>query len=275
MRTTLVTRSALFAGAIAMLSRGPAPAQEPARVAQAGPVASHEALVAELCNGDVDVAIGPRPMTHEERAACARAGRRAFEVPVGYDAIVVARPAGDAWIDALSPAEIARAFGRAGEGERTLASTLRAGLPDAPLRLVVPARGTPARALLDELLLPAGGLRGDVEAARDGAALAHLTAPGLIASAPLGALPAGLVPVAIDEGRGAPVAPTIEAVQRHAYASLARLVYAHAAASGASRPDVASALATLVDAPAPRLVPLSDEARAFAHAGLAARARPR
>jgi hypothetical protein len=286
-----MARRALVAGALALL---PVPAPEdagPVRVVVPPSVegdapgrstspdvarlarvehASADEGVARLCAGQADVALGPRPMTHDERVACARAGRPAFDLPIGYQVLAVVARADDAWLDALTTPELARAFTRAAEGEPTRAADVRAGWPDTPLRLAAPAPGSAARALLEELAVLPGGAREDATPIATAAELASIAGPALLALAllpPDGALPAGLRAVPVG---GAPATPA--AVRRHAYRDLARLVYAHAAAASVARPDAATLLAGMVDAP-PDLVPLSDEARAFAHAGLAARAR--
>ena len=120
------TRGVLFAGALALAAGPTAPDGAPVRVATAAPSieasaapglrvarAPHEAANAELCEGALDVVTGPRPMTHAEREACARAGRPAFEVPIGYEALVVVTPDDVQMIDSTT----AKAHRSAGGGK--------------------------------------------------------------------------------------------------------------------------------------------------------------
>ena len=284
------THRVLFAGAVALAAGPTASEGATVRVATAATSidagasqnvrvsrASHDEAIGRLCGGAFDVVTGPRPMSHAERSACAVAGRPAFEVPIGYEALVVV--AEDApWMDAITTSEIARAFGRSASGERTRASDLRAGWPDTPITLAAEAR-VEGRLAVEDTAPLAGGVRDDVTRVASAAGLAPRPSEALIAILRYdarAALPATLraVPVVEDAQGATPIAPSPRTLQRHEYRALARLAYAHATAPTATRPAVLAVLTRLIDAPTD-LVAVSDEARAFAHAQLAVRAHGR
>ena len=89
----------------------------------------------KFCKGEVDVTGASRPIKPTEVELCARGGIEYVELPVAYDGIaVVVHPDND-WAERLTVAELKKIWEPAAQGAVTRWSDVRAGWPDAPLRL--------------------------------------------------------------------------------------------------------------------------------------------
>lgn len=93
-----------------------------------------------FCAGEADVLQTTRDATDEEKALCAENGVEPYTVELGFEALVVAVPAGNDWIECMD-AELAAKLFHAGTEETpalTKWNEINADWPDADILLVVP-----------------------------------------------------------------------------------------------------------------------------------------
>lgn len=97
-----------------------------------------------FCTGEADVLAATRPPTDEELTQCEANGVTPFTLDLGYQALVIAVPAGADWVECLD-SEAAASLLRTGTDEAPAAATWRDVTPDWPdraLLLVAPPRQT-------------------------------------------------------------------------------------------------------------------------------------
>ncbi len=97
-----------------------------------------------FCAGEADVLVATRPPTDDELAQCEANGVTPFTLDLGYQALLIAVPAGADWVECLDSATAASLL-RAGSEETPAAATWRDVNPDWPdrdLLLVAPPRQT-------------------------------------------------------------------------------------------------------------------------------------
>lgn len=185
-----------------------------------------------LCRGEVAIASASRPMTSLEQDACRAAGVRWVELPVALDAIVVAVPPTNTWVDALTVDELRLLWSRHAEQRVRSWSQVRAGFPDRPIRLFGAGvdSGT-FDAFTRAVTGTPGDSRGDYTASEDDNLIvqgvaADPDALGYVGFAYYDAHREKLRAVPIRASiADAPVAPTLESVRTGAYAPLSRPVF--------------------------------------------------
>ena len=108
-----------------------------------------------FCNGEIDVLQTTRLATDEEVALCTASGIDPYLVDLGYQALVLAVPAGNDWLECMTP-EIAALLLRAGAEDQpapTKWNEINADWPDSDILLVVPPLSTGASDFLAFTLL--------------------------------------------------------------------------------------------------------------------------
>ncbi|HEY9693138.1 MAG TPA: PstS family phosphate ABC transporter substrate-binding protein [Oculatellaceae cyanobacterium] len=88
----------------------------------------------KFCRNEIDIADASRPILAKEMAACRAAGVQYIELPVAYDAltVVVNRQSP---VSNLTTAELKKMWEPTAQGRVSRWNQVRAGLPNAPLRL--------------------------------------------------------------------------------------------------------------------------------------------
>ncbi len=97
-----------------------------------------------FCSGEADVLQTTRDATDEEKALCDQNSIDPYTIDLGYEALVVAVPAGNDWIECMD-ADLAGRLFRAGSDETpavTKWSDLNPEWPDTDIMLVLPPYGT-------------------------------------------------------------------------------------------------------------------------------------
>ena len=97
-----------------------------------------------FCSGDADVLQTTRDATDEEKALCDQNGIDPYVIDLGYEALVVAVPAGNDWIECVD-ADLAGRLFRAGNDQTpavTKWSDLNPDWPDKEILFVLPPYGT-------------------------------------------------------------------------------------------------------------------------------------
>ncbi|MGH7214569.1 MAG: PstS family phosphate ABC transporter substrate-binding protein [Tepidisphaeraceae bacterium] len=89
----------------------------------------------KFVRGETDISDASRPILAKEMEEAKKNGIEYIELPVAFDALtVVVNPSND-WVDQLTPEELKKMWHPDSEGKVSKWSQVRAGWPDAPLKL--------------------------------------------------------------------------------------------------------------------------------------------
>jgi phosphate transport system substrate-binding protein len=198
---------------------------------------------ARLCAGALPLTIAARQPSADEQRACEAAAIDLVEIPLAFDAVVLAVPRSNDFVDHLTVDELRAIWSPASRGRALRWSDVREGWPDAPLRLYGPAVDDGA---LDSL---SAALFDDPEARRDDYAVAderHLAAAILGDADALGAMSyeayrprrhhVRAVPIVNDDGVA--VFPSEETVSDGLYRPLTRPIAVYVSAAALDDPAV-------------------------------------
>jgi phosphate transport system substrate-binding protein len=197
----------------------------------------------KFCRGETDVQDASRPILRPEMEACARAGVQYVELPVAFDALTVVVHPTNTWAEAMSVAELKKIWEPAAQGRITRWSQVRAGWPDAPLKLFGAGADSGTFDYFTEAVVGrAKASRGDYTASEDDNVLVQGVARdryalGYFGFAYFEANRSRLKAVAIDGGRG-PVAPSRETVENGRYVPLSRPIFIYVSQRAAQRREV-------------------------------------
>lgn len=89
----------------------------------------------KLCRNEIDITQASRPILQDEMAACQAAGVDYIELPVAYDALTVVINPKNAFIDALTVAELKTMWEPAAQNKIKSWQQVNPAWPDRPLRL--------------------------------------------------------------------------------------------------------------------------------------------
>ncbi len=89
----------------------------------------------KFCRGETDVQDASRPISKEEMEVCSKAGIKYFELPIAYDAMVVAVNPKNTWVKELTVEDLKKMWEPAAQGKIMKWNQVRAEWPDAPLNL--------------------------------------------------------------------------------------------------------------------------------------------
>jgi phosphate transport system substrate-binding protein len=89
----------------------------------------------KFCRGETDISNASRPILQKEIDECKKAGIRYIELPVAYDALTVVVNPGNTWAKNLTVAELKKMWEPGAQGKINNWSQIRAGFPNAPLKL--------------------------------------------------------------------------------------------------------------------------------------------
>ncbi|MFM2062689.1 MAG: hypothetical protein RLZZ507_2359 [Cyanobacteriota bacterium] len=89
----------------------------------------------KFCRGETDISNASRPILQKEIDECKKAGIRYIEIPVAYDALTVVVNPANTWAKNLTVAELKKMWEPAAQGKVNNWNQIRAGFPNAPLKL--------------------------------------------------------------------------------------------------------------------------------------------
>ncbi len=229
---------------------------------------------AKFARGETDLSNASRPVKPEEGEAARAGGYGLIELPIAYDGLaVVAHPETD-WVDCLTLAELRRIWEPDSDADSW--ADVRAGFPDAELRLYGPGTGSGTYDYFTATVVGAeGASRTDFTASEDDNVLVQGVggdegALGFFGLAYYEENAERLKLLAVDGGDGC-VRPSPETVQGGAYHPLARPEFVYVRADRAGDPAVDAFVRYFLEFAAPLArevgaVPLSDAGYALARA---------
>lgn len=226
-----------------------------------------------FCAGETDISNASRPIKEEEIENCKQNGIEYIELPVAYDGLaVLANPAND-WVDCLTVDELKKIWEPAAQGKIKNWNQVRAGFPDRPLHLYGP--GTDSGTFdyfTDEIVGEEGASRGDFTPSEDDNVLVQgisgeENALGYFGYAYYQANQEEMKLLAVDNGDGKCVQPSIETVRTGTYKPLSRPLFIYVKKAATEKPQVkafvdfllSASFIPLVQSPEVGYIALSDE----------------
>ena len=198
----------------------------------------------KFCRGETDMANASRPISAEEMEACRKAGIKYVEVPVAFDALTVVINPTNTWAKTLTIAELRKMWEPAAQGRITSWNQVNPKFPKEKLMLFGPGADSGTFDYFTEAVNgKAKSSRGDYTASEDDNTLVqgvenNRSALGYFGFAYYAAHKDKLTAVAIDNGKGKGVLPSLENVTNGTYNPLSRPLFVYVRDSSAKRPEV-------------------------------------
>ncbi|MTJ10206.1 PstS family phosphate ABC transporter substrate-binding protein [Anabaena sp. UHCC 0253] len=122
----------------------------------------------KFCRGETDISGASRPILQKEIDECKKAGIRYVELPVAYDALTVVVNPGNTWAKNLTVAELKKIWEPGAQGKINNWNQVRAGFPNAPLKLFGPGANSGTFDYFTEAVVgKSKSSRGDFTASED------------------------------------------------------------------------------------------------------------
>lgn len=227
----------------------------------------------KFCRGETDVQDASRPISKEEMTECKNAGIQYFELPIAFDAMVVAVNPKNTTLKEISVADLKTIWDPAAQGKVMTWKQVNKAWPNEPLRLFGAGSDSGTFDYFTEAIVgKAKASRGDYTASEDDNTLVQGISSDKNA---LGYLPFAYyiankdklkaLGITSDHSKGKGVFPSAETVEDGTYYPLSRPLFIYVSSKAIERPEVkeftsyylknAAELAASV-----KYVPLPDEA---------------
>lgn len=195
----------------------------------------------KFCRGETQISNASRPILEQEIQACAAAGVRYIELPVAFDALTVVVNPQNTWIDSISIEELATMWRPEAQGTVSKWSDVNPSWPGHPLRLFGPGADSGTFDYFTEATVgKAKSSRGDFTASEDDNVLVtgianDANALGFFGLAYYSENRDRLRALAIRNGSGPAVAPSLQSVADGSYTPLSRPIFIYANADAVNR----------------------------------------
>jgi len=197
-----------------------------------------------FCRGETDISDASRPILAEEMEACRKAGIKYIELPIAFDALTVVVNPKNTWVKSMTVADLKKIWEPGAQQRITKWSQVRSEWPNEPLMLFGPGADSGTFDYFTEAVNgKAKSSRGDYTASEDDNVLVQGVENNKGALGYFGY--AYYVPhkdkmraVGIDNGKGAVVQPSVEAVNNATYQPLSRPLFIYIKDTSAARPEV-------------------------------------
>lgn len=203
----------------------------------------------KFCRGETDLQDASRPITSSEMEDCKKAGIKYFELPVGFDAlVVVVHPKAD-WLKEITVDELKKIWEPAAQGKIARWNQVNPKWPDQPIKLFGPGADSGTFDYFTEAIVgKAKSSRGDYTASEDDNTLVTGVAGDKYALGYFGLSYAeenkarlkilGIVGGDKSPKKGLAVMPSKDSVENGTYFPLARPLFIYINAASAQRPEV-------------------------------------
>ncbi|MDN5836963.1 MAG: PstS family phosphate ABC transporter substrate-binding protein [Nitrosospira sp.] len=199
---------------------------------------------AKFCRGEIDIANASRPISRKEMKLCNKASIQYVELPVAFDPItVVVNPEND-WVKTMTVAELKKMWEPAAQGKITKWNQVNPAWPDEPFHLYGAGADSGTFDYFTRAIVgKAKSSRGDFTASEDDNVLVQGVASDKNA---LGFFGFGYYKqnedkvraVAIDNGRGEGIIPSVESVEDETYQPLSRPIFIYVNMKAAEKPEI-------------------------------------
>jgi phosphate transport system substrate-binding protein len=202
----------------------------------------------KFCRGETDMQGASRPISKEEIEACRKTGVKYFELPIAFDATVVAVHPQNTWAKDITIDELKKIWEPGAQGKITNWNQIRATWPDAPLKLFGAGADSGTFDYFTEAVVgKAKASRGDYTASEDDNTIiqgisSDKNAIGYIPFAYYEPNQKKLKAVPVIGGAKAPkkeaVAPTVKSVEDGTYHPLSRPLFIYVSEKSMGRPEI-------------------------------------
>ena len=193
----------------------------------------------KFCRGETDISGASRPILQKEMDECKAAGIRYLELPVAYDALTVVVNKQNNWANNLTVAELKKIWEPAAQGKVSNWNQVRAGFPNAPLKLFGPGADSGTFDYFTEAIVgKSKSSRGDFTASEDDNVLVQgvardRNALGYFGFAYYSENTDKLKAVSING-----VAPSVQTVKDGTYNPLSRPIFIYVSSKSIDKPEV-------------------------------------
>jgi len=197
-----------------------------------------------FCRGETDISNASRPILKEEMEACRAAGIKYIELPVAFDALTVVVNPQNTWAKSLTPADLKKMWEPAAQGRITKWNQVRADFPAEPIMMFGPGADSGTFDYFTEAVNgKAKASRTDFQASEDDNVIvqgvsSNKGAIGYFGFAYYIGNKDRIKAVPIQNKKGTPVTPNIEAVIDGSYEPLSRPLFVYVKETSAQRPEV-------------------------------------
>lgn len=219
-----------------------------------------------FCRGETDISDASRPITKTEMEDCKKAGIKYFEIPIAFDATVIAVNAKNDWVSEISVADLKKIWESAAEGKIKKWNQVNPKWPDQEMKLYGSGPGSGTFDFFTEAVNgKAKESRGDYTASKDYNTLVKgiggdKYALGYIPLAYFTQNKKSLKALAILGGEKAPiqkaVMPSKETVENNTYFPLSRPLFIYVSEAAAKRSEV-NEFVKFYLAQSPKMVPVA------------------
>lgn len=198
----------------------------------------------KFCRGEIDVQNASRPISATEMEACKTAGIKYFELPIGYDAmVVVVNPKSE--LKEITVEQLKKMWEPAAQGKVTKWNQVDAKWPDSPLKLFGAGSDSGTFDYFTEAIVgKAKSSRGDYTASEDDNTVVQgvandKNALGYFGLAYYEENKSKLKALAIVNEAGKPgVLPSKETVEKGTYAPLSRPIFIYVSEASLKKPEI-------------------------------------
>jgi phosphate transport system substrate-binding protein len=201
----------------------------------------------KFCRGETDISNASRPILKQEMEACKANGIEYIELPVAFDALTVVVNPKNTWAKELTVAELKKMYEPAAQGRINNWSQIRAGFPNAPLKLAGAGADSGTFDYFTEAIVgKAKSSRGDYLASEDDNVVVQFVSRDVNAIGYFGLAyyeenQSKLKAVAIKLNDKAPaVLPSRDTVNKGTYQPLSRPIFIYVNSKSADNPEVAA-----------------------------------
>ncbi|MDB9538213.1 PstS family phosphate ABC transporter substrate-binding protein [Anabaenopsis tanganyikae CS-531] len=193
----------------------------------------------KFCRGETDISGASRPILQKEIDQCKAAGIRYLELPVAYDALTVVVSRQNNWVNNLTVAELKKIWEPAAQGKVNNWNQVRAGFPNASLKLFGPGADSGTFDYFTEAIVgKSKSSRGDFTASEDDNVLVQgvardRNALGYFGFAYYSENTDKLKAVSING-----VAPSVQTVENGTYNPLSRPIFIYVSSKSIDKPEV-------------------------------------
>jgi phosphate transport system substrate-binding protein len=193
----------------------------------------------KFCRGETDISGASRPILQKEMDECKAAGIRYLELPVAYDALTVVVSKQNNWVNNLTVAELKKIWEPAAQGKVNNWNQVRAGFPNASLKLFGPGADSGTFDYFTEAIVgKSKSSRGDFTASEDDNVLVQgvardRNALGYFGFAYYSENTDKLKAVSING-----VAPSVRTVENGTYNPLSRPIFIYVSSKSIDKPEV-------------------------------------
>ena len=193
----------------------------------------------KFCAGETDISDASRPILKAEMEACNKSQVRYIELPVAYDALTIAVHPQNTWAKDITVAELKKIWSPAAQGKITRWKQVRSSWPDRPLNLYGAGQKSGTFDYFTEAIVgKVRASRSDYTASEDDEILVEGVSkdPNALGYFGLSYYEENqnkIKALSIDNGKGAPVMPSRETVEKARYQPLSRPLFIYVNARSA------------------------------------------